>query len=56
MDARTFVDILAIPFFIGASIYFYNIKNKTVIEWILLALNIFALLVDTVLTISYFSS
>ena len=56
MDTRTFVDILAIPFFLVASIYFYKIKNKNYVEWILLILNIFALVVDTSLTISHFSS
>ena len=33
-------DILAIPFFVLLVIYFYNIKNKSIMEYVLLCFSI----------------
>ena len=45
-------DILAIPFFIIMSIYFYNIENKSILEYILFLFSLSGLLLDTIF--SYF--
>ena len=46
-------DILAIPFFILLSIYFYNKKNKTKLEIILLLFSIGGAIMDTIFTYNY---
>ena len=43
-------DILAIPFFILSSIYFYRIKNKKIIEYILLIFSVGGALADILFT------
>ncbi len=43
-------DILAIPFFLLATIYFYNLKNKNPIENLLLLFCIAGFLLDTFFT------
>ena len=39
-------DILAIPFFALLAIYFYNIKNKSTIEYVLLVFSICGFVLD----------
>jgi hypothetical protein len=48
-------DILAIPFFILLFYYFYKIKNKTVIEYILYMFSFFGVLLDVIFTYLYFT-
>ena len=48
-------DIFAIPFFLISSIYFYKIKNKNIIEYILLIFNILGFILDTIFTYLYFN-
>jgi hypothetical protein len=48
-------DILAIPFFILLLHYFYNIENKTVIEYILYMFSFFGFLLDVIFTYLYFT-
>ena len=43
-------DILAIPLFGLSSIYFYNIENKTVIEYILLLFSVAGFILDIFFT------
>lgn len=43
-------DILAIPFFALLVIYFYNIENKSTIEYILLLFSIIAFILDILYT------
>lgn len=43
-------DILAIPFFALLVIYFYNIENKTIIEYILLLFSISGFILDILYT------
>lgn len=47
----TIADILAIPFFILLSYYFYFKKNKTFIEYILFLFSLSGLIIDTYFTI-----
>jgi hypothetical protein len=49
-------DILAIPLFFIAIIYFYQIKNKSIIEYILLLFATSGLILDVLFTIQYFNS
>jgi hypothetical protein len=46
-------DILAIPFFILLSYYFYRIKNKTTLEYVLLIFSIGGAIADIVFTINF---
>jgi hypothetical protein len=43
-------DILAIPFFALLTIYFYNIKNKSILEYILFYFSISGFVLDTLYT------
>lgn len=47
-------DILAIPFFSLLSLYFYNIEDKTTIEYVLLFFSICGLLADILFTYIHF--
>lgn len=49
-------DILAIPFFLLASIYFYKKENKTHEEYILLIFSIIGLIFDTIASIYFILS
>lgn len=49
-------DILAIPLFLISIIYFYQIKNKTFIEYILLLFTISGFILDIIFTIVYFKN
>ena len=46
-------DILAIPFFIMTFIYFYNIKNKSFIEFVLMLFAGVGFVLDTIFTYNY---
>ena len=50
-----FGDILAIPFFAGLVIYFYNIQDKSIIEYILLWFSISGLILDILYTYLFLS-
>jgi len=43
-------DILAIPFFALLSIYFYNIKGKTILEYICFLFSISGFILDILFT------
>ena len=43
-------DILAIPFFILLSIYFYRKKNKNILEYILLIFSVVGTIADILFT------
>ena len=43
-------DILAIPFFILLFIYFYNIENKTPLEYVLLLFSAGGAILDSIFT------
>lgn len=45
-------DILALPFFILLSIYFYRIENKTPLEYLLFYFSVLCFMIDV--TFSYF--
>ena len=47
-------DILAIPFFGLLTFYFYNIQNKSVLEYILFLFCISGLVLDTIYTYIFF--
>jgi hypothetical protein len=47
-------DILAIPLFALLVIYFYNIENKSILEYILLCFSISGLILDILFTIIFF--
>jgi hypothetical protein len=49
-------DILAIPMFFLASYYFYKIKNKTVIEYILLIFSISGFILDIFFTLMFLNN
>ena len=49
-------DILAIPLFGLLIIYFYNIKNKNLLEYILLFFSISGFILDILYTYIYFSN
>ena len=52
-------DILAIPFFALLVIYFYNIEDKSIIEYALLCFSISGFILDILYTyifLSYFNS
>ena len=45
-------DMIAVPFFILLTIYFYNIENKTNLEYLLFLFSLSCLFID--FTFSYF--
>jgi len=45
-------DMIAVPFFILLTIYFYNIENKTNLEYLLFLFSLSCFLIDV--TFSYF--
>jgi hypothetical protein len=47
-------DILAIPFFALLVIYFYNIEDKTTIEYVLLLFSISGFILDILYTYIFF--
>jgi hypothetical protein len=47
-------DLLAIPFFILLSVYFYKIVDKTNLEYILFAFVISCVIIDTIFSINFF--
>ena len=47
-------DILAIPFFGLLTIYFYNIKNKTLLEYLLLLFSLSGFILDSFFTFLFF--
>ncbi len=49
-------DILAIPFFALLVIYFYNIKDKNLLEYILFYFSILGFLLDILYTYIFFSN
>jgi hypothetical protein len=49
-------DILAIPFFLALSIYFYKIKNKTFFEYILYIFSISGFLLDSYFTYIFYKN
>jgi hypothetical protein len=46
-------DILAIPFFLAATLYFLSIRNKTPVEYVLLLFVAAGFVLDTVFTAQY---
>jgi hypothetical protein len=48
-------DILAIPFFALLIIYFYNIENKSIMEYVLLFFSISGFILDILYTYIFFS-
>ena len=48
-------DILAIPFFGLLVIYFYNIQDKSIIEYLLLCFSISGFVLDILYTYIFFS-
>ena len=46
-------DILAIPFFILSSIYFFRIKNKKIVEYILLIFSVIGVVVDLFFSLQF---
>lgn len=46
-------DILAIPFFFILSIYFFQLKNKSFLEYILLIFCVIAFVLDILFTIQF---
>lgn len=49
-------DIFAIPLFALLVIYFYKIKNKTIVEYILFLFSISGLILDSIFTYNYISN
>ena len=49
-------DILAIPFFALLVIYFYNIKNKSTLEYVLFYFSIAGFVLDILYTIMFLSN
>ena len=47
-------DILAIPFFGVLTIYFYNIKDKTLLEYLLLLFSLAGFILDSFFTYLFF--
>jgi hypothetical protein len=54
-NLSSYGDILAIPFFLLLTIYFYNIERRSVTENILLLFSIGGLLADILFTILFFT-
>ncbi len=58
-NSSHFGDILAIPFFALLVIYFYNIQNKSIIEYVLFYFSIGGFILDILYTyifLSHFNS
>jgi hypothetical protein len=55
-DLSNYGDILAIPFFALLVIYFYNIKNKSILEYILFYFSIAGFILDILYTIMFLSN
>ena len=51
-----YADILAIPCFALLVFYFYNIKNKSILEYLLLGFAITGFVLDTTFTYIFFES
>ena len=51
MKIREIVDVVAVPFFLLLSLYFYNLENKTPIEYTLYIFSITGFIVDLSLTL-----
>lgn len=49
-DISHFGDIIAIPFFLLSTVYFYRKKNKNKVEYILLLFSISGLILDIYFT------
>jgi hypothetical protein len=49
-----YADILAIPFFMLLTIYFYNIKDKTLLEYFLLLFSFAGFILDSFFTYLFF--
>ena len=54
-NLTSYGDILAIPFFLLLTIYFYNIERRSATENILLLFSIGGLLADILFTILFFT-
>ena len=54
-NLSSYGDILAIPFFLLLTIYFYNIEKRSVTENILLLFSIVGLVADILFTILFFT-
>jgi hypothetical protein len=48
-------DIAAIPFFFLLTLYFYQIQNKTIFEWVLFAFSFSGLFADILFTYMFLS-
>ena len=55
-NASHYGDILAIPFFALLIFYFYNIKNKSILEYVLLLFSISGFVLDILYTFIFLSS
>ncbi len=53
-DIERYADLLAIPFWIIAIIYFIKIINKNIIEYILTFFVVMGLICDTYFSLSFF--
>ena len=51
-----YADILAIPFFMISFYYFYNIENKTLLEWLLTLFVFISMICDIVFTCIFLKS
>lgn len=49
-------DILAIPFFFLLIVYFYQLKNKTLFEYVLLLFAVSGFLLDSLFTYNFITS
>ncbi len=49
-------DILAIPFFLLLTVYFYQLKNKTILEYILLLFAVSGFVLDILFTYNFITS
>ncbi len=49
-------DILAIPFFLLLTIYFYQLKNKTLLEYVLLLFALSGFVLDSLFTYNFITS
>ena len=54
-NASHYGDILAIPFFALLAMYFYNIQQKSVIEYVLFYFSISGFLLDSLYTYTFLS-
>jgi len=56
MNISHYGDILAIPFFALLVNYFYNINNKSIIEYVLFLFSIAGLVLDILFTYIFFNN